>query len=210
MRNSSGRFKGISRTLNSTVRSFVLILLLQGLFGELGLAQDPPAPATPASANNPAESIPPAAIIDPSNSPPGAPGTTTITPAPADPLAGMDQMLQPAVGLMNNLNALRTNAAIEKILKIAMDPEIRAAVEQMRAKPDMKNLFIYQIVFLIAMFLVKNAEYSRLEKGKFLKRVWIGIWTGLVTMLGLSFAIPYIFYGKPYWDLLQGIYRILN
>ena len=150
--------------------AFSLLVFL----GNLALAQTPPADSAPNSAAASPNAIapPPNAVIhDPSlqpeaNNPTPNPAANSALQLP-EGLQNMDKMMEPAMGILNNLNALKTNPLGQKLMQIAMDKEIQDTVGQMRAKPNLKNLLLYQIIFLIAMFLVKTWNIPAWKKCNF-------------------------------------------
>ena len=119
--------------------------------------------------------------------------------APGSPADG------PVTG--GTIGSLASSGIIQKAQRLAFDKSAQAALLKMVATPNRATLLLYEVIFIVMMFFLKNYELSRLERGQFLRRVWISIWSTVLNLAGLGVLIPFIFFGQPYLDLLKAIAR---
>lgn len=128
-----------------------------------------------------------------------------FTPPPANPALPDPQNLEFIQNLMRDFQELRDTPSVKFAEKIFHDPELRQALLEIAKNQNWKALLIYQLAFMGFIFILRQVEYSKLEKGDFFKRIWIALWTSAVGFFGMVILVPGVHFGKPYIKLLKVI-----
>ena len=136
-----------------------------------------------------------------------APAQAIETTAPAESL----QALAPPgmLELAERLRELQQSPLLKILVQLYQNPEFKPAVDKIIKRGEWRSLIFYQLAVVIFVFFLRNYEYSRLERGAFWQRIWVGIWTGTFLFTASSLIVPLAHFGPPYWTLLRVIVKTL-
>lgn len=137
------------------------------------------------------------------NDAPTAPATGTQSPSIFDKArSAQDTYLQ--------VRALESNRIVFAAMRAAQDPNVVGGLQGMRERGGAGQLLLYQLFAIILLAFLKNWRLSKLEKGQFGRRVYIGCSSVVLFFVTTSFLVPYAFYGSPYGDFIWGLYSVLR
>lgn len=97
-----------------------------------------------------------------------------------------------------------------KYLEMVSDPEFTQPLFSLMDHSNWKLLLYLQLGLLVLLFFFRAWRYSLCERGQWLKRIWIGVWTMLLYWCLAGIALPTMLLGDAYVRTLKGLYRIIQ
>lgn len=165
--------------------------------------------------NNPAPSL--GAPSQPAPPPPGQPVTDDASDM-ADLGREMQDFHKQAEGMLKQLEQATGTAqqngqppsqldlARQKAMKLAADDRFLKSAGDLWGHPDRNKMLLIQLGFFLFMLIVKAWRQSKTQH--WFKKMLVGFFFTLLTLVGISYVIPLIVLGEPFAVFTGTLFKV--
>lgn len=98
---------------------------------------------------------------------------------------------------------------VQALLKYLSSPQFLGHFQTIQKNPNKMNLIYAQIGLFLFFILYRAWKSPSLLTGRWIKIIWIRLWTGLVYFALAGFILPWLFLGDSYYQIGVGLFQIL-